>query len=119
VLEPAQHRLSFDAPIHRVRDIEQLPFEPRHMNIKPSRFGRVSELLAAVDYCEAHGIAMYGGGQFELGIGRPQVQELASLLYPAAPNDVAPAVYHDAGPDHTGLPVSPLPAPAGLPGFGA
>jgi hypothetical protein len=28
-------------------------------------------------------------------------------------------VYHDATPDITGLPTSPLPAPAGLPGFGA
>jgi hypothetical protein len=119
VLERAQQRLSFDAPIHRIRHIEELPFEPRHLNIKPSRFGTVAELFGAIDYCTAHGIAMYGGGQFELGVGRLQVQELASLLYPDGPNDVAPSVYHDATPELAGLPSSPLPAPAGNPGFGA
>ncbi len=119
VLEPASDRLSFDAPIHRVSHIEELPFRPRHMNIKPSRFGTVSELFAAIDHCDANGIAMYGGGQFELGIGRRQVQEVASLCYADAPNDVAPSVYHDAKPGDPDLPMSPLPAPPGLPGFGA
>ena len=34
---------------------------------------------------------MYGGGQFELGVGRGQIQYLASLFHPDSPNDVAPA----------------------------
>ena len=38
---------------------------------------------------------MYGGGQFELGIGRTQIQELASLFHPDMPNDVAPAEFNE------------------------
>jgi hypothetical protein len=55
---------------------------------------------------------MYGGGQFELGPGRGQIQYLASLFHPSTPNDVAPAVYNVSGPGPD-LPQSPLqPAPS-------
>jgi hypothetical protein len=57
---------------------------------------------------------MYGGGQFELGPGRFQIQKLASLFYPEGPNDVAPSVYNEGAQE--GLPTSPLPPPGG-PGF--
>jgi len=68
--------------------------------------------MAAYDYCNERGIKMYGGGQFELGLGRGQIQYLASLFHPAASNDVAPAVYNTAE-DTNGLPDSPLlPAPS-------
>ena len=78
---------------------------------KPSRFGRLRELLAFYDHCEANGIGLYGGGMFELGPGRGQVQYLASLFHPDAPNDVAPGDYNDPEP-RPGLPGSPLePAP--------
>ena len=40
--------------------------------------------------------SLYGGGQFELGIGRVQIQELASLFHPDMPNDVAPAAFNAA-----------------------
>ena len=40
---------------------------PRTVNVKPSRFGSIERLFAAYDYCEAHGIGAYGGGQWELG----------------------------------------------------
>ena len=115
VLAAAKERLSWDAPIHSVADIERLEWEPRHLNIKPSRFGSVRNLLDAIDYCRARGIAMYGGGQFELGPGRGHVQRLASLFYAEAPNDVAPGVYNEGGP-RPGLPQSPLPVvvPNGL-----
>ena len=56
---------------------------------------------------------MYGGGQFELGPGRRQIQRLASLFYADGPNDVAPSEYND-GPAREGLPTSPLPPPAGV-----
>jgi hypothetical protein len=105
----AEARLSFDAPIHSLADLEGLPLEPRWLNVKPSRFGRVEELLRVIDTCEGRGIRMYGGGQFELGPGRRQVQTLASVLYPDGPNDVAPSVYNEGGP-RPGLPQSPLPA---------
>jgi hypothetical protein len=55
---------------------------------------------------------MYGGGQYELGPGRPQIQRLASVFYPEGPNDVAPSVYNEGEP-REGLPQSPLPAPEG------
>ena len=110
-----EHRLAFDAIIHSVADIEALPFVPRRMNIKPSRFGPIANLLATIEFCKAHRIAPYGGGQTELGVGRDHIQALASLFYAAAANDVAPREYN-VGEARAGLPQSPLPAPA--PGAG-
>jgi hypothetical protein len=112
-LEPHRGRITWDAPIHSVEDIEALPFPPRMLNIKPSRFGSVGSLFAAYDFCEREGIGTYGGGQFELGPGRGQIQYLASLFSPDAPNDVAPGGYN-SGPARPGLPASPL-APAAAP----
>jgi hypothetical protein len=103
----ADERLSFDAPVRRLADLEALALEPRWLNVKPSRFGRVKELLDTIDACERRGIRMYGGGQFELGPGRRQIQTLASVLYPDGPNDVAPGAYNEGAP-RKGLPASPL-----------
>jgi hypothetical protein len=114
-LAGADDRLSFDAPIHSWRDVSKLPVSPRWLNIKPSRFGTLRELLECIEECEAGGISMYGGGQFELGPGRLQIQKLASVFYADGPNDVAPSEYNE-GPPRPGLPRSPLPAPSG-PGF--
>jgi L-alanine-DL-glutamate epimerase-like enolase superfamily enzyme len=111
VLEPHRDRVTWDAPLHSVADVEALPFPPRTLNSKPSRFGFLRELLDFYDHCEARGIALYGGGMFELGPGRGQIQYLASLFHPDAPNDVAPGGYNDPEP-RAGLPPSPLePAP--------
>jgi len=107
VLEPYRDRITWDANIHAVADIEGLPFPPRMVNIKPSRLGGLQELFAAYDYCEEHGIGAYGGGQFELGPGRGQIQYLASLFHPDTPNDVAPTGYNLPDPA-PGLPSSPL-----------
>jgi hypothetical protein len=108
-LTGAEHRLSFDAPVHSLSDLDELPLEPQWLNIKPSRFGTVRELLATIEACEERGIHMYGGGQYELGPGRPQIQRLASVFYPEGPNDVAPSAYNEGEP-RAGLPQSPLPA---------
>ena len=118
VLAPHRDRITWDAPIHSVADIEGLPFPPRTMNFKPSRFGPVRRLFDAYDDCDERGIAMYGGGQWELGPGRGQIQHLASLFHASTPNDVAPAAYniHRLDPP-PGLPTSPLPAPADAAGF--
>jgi L-alanine-DL-glutamate epimerase-like enolase superfamily enzyme len=116
VLEPHQDRITWDANIHSVEDIKSLPFAPRMVNVKPSRLGGLRPLLAAYEYCEAHGIAMYGGGQFELGVGRGQIQYLAAIFHPDGPNDVAPGGYNDVQPA-TGLPVSPLSVLADSTGF--
>jgi L-alanine-DL-glutamate epimerase-like enolase superfamily enzyme len=107
VLEPHHDRITWDAPIHSIADVESLPFQPRMVNIKPSRFGRLRELFDAYDYCDAHGIGAYGGGQFELGVGRGHIQYLASLFHPDTPNDVAPSDYNLHEPP-AGLPASPL-----------
>jgi hypothetical protein len=112
VLEPHRDRITWDAPIHAVSDITGLPFPPRVVNIKPSRFGSVQELFDTYDYCAKNKIGMYGGGQFELGPGRGHIQYLASIFHPSAPNDVAPAVYNTSQPG-PGLPQSPLqPSPS-------
>ena len=115
VLEPHRDRITWDAAIHCAEDIDGLPFAPRCLNSKPSRFGTVRRLFDFYDLCEARGIAIYGGGQFELGPGRGQIQHLASLFHPDGPNDVAPSAYN-FGPAE-GLPRSPLPAASGEPGF--
>jgi L-alanine-DL-glutamate epimerase-like enolase superfamily enzyme len=105
-------RITWDAPIHSIADIQALAFTPRMVNVKPSRVGGLRPLCATYDYCAEHGIGAYGGGQFELGPGRGQAQYLASLFHPDTPNDLAPVGYNENGPA-AGLPDSPLtPAPA-------
>jgi hypothetical protein len=107
VLRGEEGRMSFDAPVHSLADLLALPIEPGWQNVKPSRFGTVARLLECIEHCDANGIRMYGGGQFELGPGRRQIQALASVFYPDGPNDVAPADYN-VGDPRPGLPQSPL-----------
>jgi L-alanine-DL-glutamate epimerase-like enolase superfamily enzyme len=107
VLEPHADRITWDAPIHAVADIEALRWPPRTVNVKPSRFGSIERLFAAYDYCDAHGIGAYGGGQWELSIGRGHIQLLAALFHADTPNDVAPGGYNAQEP-LPGLPVSPM-----------
>jgi hypothetical protein len=107
VLEPHRERITWDAAIHEWSDVEALPFRPRCLNSKPSRFGSVRRLFDFYDACEREGIALYGGGQFELGPGRDQIQLLASLFHPDAPNDVAPGGFNASEP-LPDLPASPL-----------
>jgi hypothetical protein len=115
-LSGQDRRLSFDAPIHSLDDVDALPVAIRHLNVKPSRFGSLERLLRCIDACAERGVAMYGGGQFELGAGRGQIQALASLFYPDGPNDVAPGEYNALGP-RAGLPASPLTPPSRPVGF--
>jgi hypothetical protein len=105
-------RITWDAPIHDVQDIVNAPVVPRTVNLKPSRFGSVRSLFAAYEHCEAQGMGAYGGGQYELGVGRDQIQLLAAIFHPDGPNDIAPGGYDALDPE-PGLPESPLdPAPA-------
>jgi hypothetical protein len=106
-LRTYEDRITWDAPIHSIDDILAAPVLPRTVNLKPSRFGSVRSLFAAYDFCEARGMGAYGGGQYELGAGRGQIQYLAALFHPDAPNDIAPAGYDALDPD-PGLPPSPL-----------
>ena len=117
VFEGREERVTWDLPITGVESIESLPFEPAVLNMKPSRCGSVESVLETIAYCEREGIDLYGGGQFELGVGRAHIQALASLCYPDAPNDVAPGGYND--PDAAGdLPTSPLDPPVDPQGIG-
>jgi hypothetical protein len=116
VLAPHRDRITWDAPIHSVADVLARPFPPRMLNSKPSRFGTLRALLEFYDHCAAQGIGIYGGGQTELGVGRGQIQYLASLFHPDTPNDVAPAGYNldPLPPELPGSPLAPAPAPIGF-----
>jgi hypothetical protein len=121
-LDGEEARFSFDAPIHSWVDVETVAERaglgalPRHLNIKPSRFGSLHALFDCVARAQVAGITLYGGGQFELGVGRDHVQALASLFYPDRPNDVAPRDFH--GGPRPGVPRSPLVPLRQGPGFG-
>ena len=106
-----ENRVSWDYPIRSVETIEDLAWQPDWLNIKPSRFGSVKSLFETIDYCIENDISMYGGGQFELSVGRRQIQTLASVFYPDSPNDVAPRGYNKPEPDDD-LPTSPLTPPS-------
>ena len=110
IVDDVADRVSWDYPITGVDSVESLPFEPNWLNIKPSRFGSVESLFDTLDYAGERGIRLYGGGQFELGVGRRQIQATASLFYPDAPNDVAPGGYNDPEVP-LDLPSSPLSPP--------
>lgn len=109
-LEGEHDRITWDAPIHSVADIEALPFPPKTVNVKPSRLGGLESLCAAYDYCDEHGIGAYGGGQTELGAGRDHIQYLASVFHPHTPNDTAPRGFNET-PVPDGLPESPIDLP--------
>ena len=110
LLAAERDRISWDYPIRGPNSIDECPWSPQWLNIKPSRFGSVRLLLATIERAFNRGINLYGGGQFELGIGREQLHTLASLFYPDGPNDVAPSGYNQPGYDST-LPSSPLSPP--------
>lgn len=116
LLERHRERVTWDEPIHSIADIAALRWPPRMLNVKPARFGRVRELFDAYDHCEAHGIGVYGGGMFEQGPGRGQLQYLASLFHPDTPNDIAPPEYNlvSVPADLPHAPLNPEPHPTGF-----
>lgn len=115
-LAPYIDRVTWDAPIHEVADIEALTVKPRCINVKPSRIGSLRDLFAVYQHCAAQDIACYGGGQSELGPGRGQIQYLASLFHPSTSNDVAPSGWNLPAPpaDLPGSPLAPAPASIGF-----
>ncbi len=105
-LAPHRARVAWDAPLHGLDDLRRLP-RPGYVNIKPSRFGGVEELLRVLGWCQGEGIPSYGGGQFELGPGRAQIQQISALFHPDAANDVSPTGFHQDPPAPV-TPPSPL-----------
>jgi hypothetical protein len=105
----AEHadRVSYDAPIRDAEDLDTTPLPARVVNVKPSRIGSLRALLGVYARCTREGRPMYGGGMGELGVGRGQIELLAALFHPDAPNDVAPSAYNEDDPQED-LPTSPL-----------
>lgn len=116
VLAPHQARVTWDVPLHERADFDALPFAPRCVNLKPSRFGSLRDVFEVYAHCEEQGIKAYGGGQFELGPGRLQAQHLASLFHPDGSNDLSPIAYH-VGLPSVDTPQAQLPTPPALPGL--
>jgi hypothetical protein len=116
LLEAHRDRVTWDEPIHSIADVEALAWRPRMLNIKPARFGSVRAVFDIYDYCEAQGVGVYGGGMFEQGPGRGQLQYLASLFHPDTPNDIAPPEYNGqvVPPDMPRAPLVPEPHPTGF-----
>jgi hypothetical protein len=110
------HRVSYDSPIRSAQDIGVTPLAARVVNVKPSRIGSVRELLEVYARCAREGRPMYGGGMGELGVGRGQIELLAAIFHPSAPNDVAPSAYNEDDPagELPGSPLDPSPAPSGF-----
>jgi L-alanine-DL-glutamate epimerase-like enolase superfamily enzyme len=109
-------RVSYDSPIRSARDIGATPLAARVVNVKPSRIGSVRELLEVYARCAREGRPLYGGGMGELGVGRGQIELLAAIFHPDAPNDVAPSAYNEDDPagELPGSPLDPSPAPSGF-----
>ena len=107
LLEPLADRVTWDAPLHSLADITSLEWKPKAINSKPSRFGSIEEVLSVYAHCEREGIAIYGGGQGEVEVGRGQIQYLGSLFHPDTPNDTAPSGYNDPSVP-SGLPTPPM-----------
>lgn len=115
LLAGAGARVALDAGMLRPVDLERAPARLAAVNLKPARVGSLRAHLELLEACAAAGLPAHGGGRFELGVGRRQLQLLASLLHPGGPNDLAPVEHH--APGHGPLPTGPLrltPAEAGL-----
>jgi hypothetical protein len=100
-------RVSYDSPIRDPEHIGATPLAARVVNVKPSRIGSLRALFGVYARCARDGRPMYGGGMGELGVGRGQIELLASLFHADAPNDVAPSAYNADDPPGA-LPPSPL-----------
>jgi hypothetical protein len=109
-------RVSYDAPIRTADDIGATPLAARAVNVKPSRIGSLRDLFEVYARCACDGRLMYGGGMGELGVGRGQIELLASLFHADAPNDVAPSAYNEDDPvgDLRSSPLTPRPAATGF-----
>jgi hypothetical protein len=81
-------RVSLDIPITEPAVLDGRT--PVACNLKPSRMGSLLDAVRIAAHCERRGIAIYVGGMFEIGVGRRQLRDLAAVLCPEAPNDLAP-----------------------------
>ncbi|MBC8328803.1 MAG: hypothetical protein H8E31_08655 [Planctomycetes bacterium] len=109
--------LSWDAAIYSTIEIDAL--SPQAINVRPSRFGWWKRLLDAYDLCAHRDIRCYAGSSGEIGAGLEQLQYLASMFHPDAPNQVAPPRFQAAGPSSDlKKPLNPLPVSGFQSAFG-
>jgi hypothetical protein len=81
-------RLVLDAPVTTPRALADVA--PAWCNLKPSRMGSLLDVIALAADCARRGIGVYVGGMFEVDVGRRQLRDLAAILCPDGPNDLAP-----------------------------
>ena len=86
--------VAVDAPITEPAALDALA--PVACNLKPARMGSLLDTLRTAARCARRDIAIYVGGMFEIGVGRRQLCDLASVLCPDAPNDLAPVPLAEA-----------------------
>ncbi len=107
VLKPHWDRLTYDAPLHSLEDVKKLAARARDQLEAVALWLARRAARRSTRTARSRGLQVYGGGQGEVGLGRGQIQYLASLYHPDTPNDTAPAGYNDpAVPE--GMPTSPM-----------
>ncbi len=81
---------------------------PTCVNLKAGRMGGFLATLRAAVAARRLGIQPYWGGQWELGVGRRQAQQLAALVCPDAWNDLASgaAGYRAQDPEFIDVPLA-------------
>ncbi|HKY60890.1 MAG TPA: hypothetical protein VJP59_07760 [Gemmatimonadota bacterium] len=87
---PWLRRVALDGYVTGAADLDNPPLPPSAVNVKAPRVGGPLNALAILERCRRSGWAAYFGGMFEVGVGRRQARDLASLFTAEAWNDLAP-----------------------------
>ncbi|MGH7572399.1 MAG: hypothetical protein ACREMK_11230 [Gemmatimonadota bacterium] len=83
-------RVALDGYVSSAADLVAPPLSPGAINVKAPRVGGFLEALRCLARCASEGWEAYIGGMFEVGIGREQARDLASLFTAKGWNDLAP-----------------------------
>ena len=95
ILEPHRDRITWDALIHSVADVDALPFPPKVLNSKPSRFGSVPRAVRLLRHlCRARDRAVRRRPVRARPRPRPDPVPRVALPPGTPPNDVAPGEYN-------------------------
>ncbi len=107
LLEPHADRVTWDAIIHSVEDIEALPLATADGEREAVALRLDRAALRGVRLLRARtGSARTAAASGSSGVGRGHIQLLAALFHPDTPNDVAPGGYNAAEPQPD-LPIEP------------
>ena len=86
-----EDRITWDAPIHSIADIEALPFPPKDGERQALALRQpAARCSTATTTSPSAASAPTAAASSSSGPGRGQIQYLASLFHPDTPNDVAP-----------------------------